>query len=192
MAEQDVIDAVRSRRSRSSASLTRPRRQDGTATRSRREQLQRLWPPQRQQALTTGGDSRHGPRSRDRGRTRRRRRCDQIISAEEPDAQEVDALIKKVGRTALAIPGDLRMNHSARSWSSKTVQGLGGLDIIVSKRRPTADPRLYPRRLIGRFRRDHEDQRLHAVLDHEGRAAPSQARLLYHRHDIRTGLRSFL
>jgi NAD(P)-dependent dehydrogenase (short-subunit alcohol dehydrogenase family) len=51
---------------------------------------------------------------------------------EEPDAQEVIALIKAEGRTALAIPGDLRDEKFCQELVRRTVDGLGGLDIVVS------------------------------------------------------------
>ncbi|MET3912487.1 NAD(P)-dependent dehydrogenase (short-subunit alcohol dehydrogenase family) [Bradyrhizobium sp. S3.3.6] len=54
------------------------------------------------------------------------------LPAEEPDAQEVIALIKKEGRTGLAIPGDLKEEAFCRKLVEQAVQGLGGLDIIVN------------------------------------------------------------
>jgi len=51
---------------------------------------------------------------------------------EEPDAQEVIALIKKEGRTGLAIPGDLKDEAFCKRLVEQAVQGLGGLDIIVN------------------------------------------------------------
>jgi NAD(P)-dependent dehydrogenase (short-subunit alcohol dehydrogenase family) len=51
---------------------------------------------------------------------------------EEPDAQEVIALIRKAGRKAIAIPGDLRDETFCKALVQKTVEGLGGLDILVS------------------------------------------------------------
>ena len=51
---------------------------------------------------------------------------------EEEDAQEVIALIKKEGRTALAIPGDLRDEAFCTGLVEQAVRGLGGLDIVVS------------------------------------------------------------
>jgi NAD(P)-dependent dehydrogenase (short-subunit alcohol dehydrogenase family) len=52
--------------------------------------------------------------------------------SEEPDAHEVIALIKAEGRKALAIPGDLRDEAFCNKLVEETVNGLGGLDIIVS------------------------------------------------------------
>ena len=54
------------------------------------------------------------------------------LSAEEPDAGEVVALIKKEGRICLPIPGDLREEAFCQRLVSEAVRGLGGLDIVVS------------------------------------------------------------
>src|SRR6201996_1770518 len=51
---------------------------------------------------------------------------------EEPDATEVIDLIRAEGRVALAIPGDLRDEKFCRQLVERAVQGLGGLDILVS------------------------------------------------------------
>jgi NAD(P)-dependent dehydrogenase (short-subunit alcohol dehydrogenase family) len=51
---------------------------------------------------------------------------------EEPDAQEVIALIRKAGRKGIAIPGDLRDEAFCRQLVAKAVEGLGGLDILVN------------------------------------------------------------
>ena len=53
------------------------------------------------------------------------------LSAEEPDAQEVIALIRKEGRSGLAIPGDLIDEAFCKRLVEQAVQGLGGLDIVV-------------------------------------------------------------
>src|SRR5690348_7972935 len=83
-------------------------------------------------ALITGGDSGMG---RAAAIAYAREGADVAINyvpAEEPDAQEVIALIKKEGRTGLAIPGDLRDEAFCRRLVEQAVQGLGGLDIIVN------------------------------------------------------------
>ena len=54
------------------------------------------------------------------------------LPAEEPDAQEVVALIKAEGRRALALPGDLREEAFCSKLVADAVSGLGGLDILVS------------------------------------------------------------
>lgn len=83
-------------------------------------------------ALITGGDSGMG---RAAAIAYAREGADVAINYhpnEEPDAQEVVALIKKEGRTALAIPGDLRDEAFCRNLVDQAVRGLGGLDILVS------------------------------------------------------------
>jgi NAD(P)-dependent dehydrogenase (short-subunit alcohol dehydrogenase family) len=51
---------------------------------------------------------------------------------EEPDAKEVMELIHAAGRKGVAIPGDLRQEAFCKSLVEKAVNGLGGLDIVVS------------------------------------------------------------
>jgi NAD(P)-dependent dehydrogenase (short-subunit alcohol dehydrogenase family) len=83
-------------------------------------------------ALITGGDSGMG---RAAAIAYAREGADVAINylpAEEADAQEVIALIKKEGRTGLAIPGDLKEEGFCRKLVEQAVQGLGGLDIIVN------------------------------------------------------------
>ncbi len=83
-------------------------------------------------ALITGGDSGMG---RAAAIAYAREGADVAINylpAEEPDAQEVIALIKKEGRTGLAIPGDLKDEAFCSKLVEQAVQGLGGLDIIVN------------------------------------------------------------
>jgi NAD(P)-dependent dehydrogenase (short-subunit alcohol dehydrogenase family) len=83
-------------------------------------------------ALITGGDSGMG---RAAAIAYAREGADVAINylpAEEPDAQEVIALIKKEGRIGLAIPGDIRQEAFCKQLVEKAVQGLGGLDILVS------------------------------------------------------------
>lgn len=83
-------------------------------------------------ALITGGDSGMG---RAAAIAFAREGADVAINylaAEEPDAREVIDLIKAEGRTALAIPGDLRDEAFCVSLVDQAVKGLGGLDILVS------------------------------------------------------------
>ncbi|MBB4381676.1 NAD(P)-dependent dehydrogenase, short-chain alcohol dehydrogenase family [Bradyrhizobium sp. Rc3b] len=83
-------------------------------------------------ALITGGDSGMG---RAAAIAYAREGADVAINylaAEEPDAQEVIALIKKEGRTGLAIPGDLQEEAFCKRLVEQTVRDLGGLDIIVN------------------------------------------------------------
>ena len=83
-------------------------------------------------ALITGGDSGMG---RAAAIAFAREGADVAINylaAEEPDAQEVMALIRGAGRKAVAIPGDLRDEAFCQSLVAQAVQQLGGLDILVS------------------------------------------------------------
>ena len=83
-------------------------------------------------ALITGGDSGMG---RAAAIAYAREGADVAINyypTEEPDAQEVIALIKAEGRKAIAIPGDLRDEHFCTQLVAKAIEGLGGLDIVVS------------------------------------------------------------
>ncbi|HEX2606548.1 MAG TPA: SDR family oxidoreductase [Flavisolibacter sp.] len=83
-------------------------------------------------ALITGGDSGMG---RAAAIAYAREGADVAINylpAEEPDAREVIALIKAEGRKAVAIPGDLREEAFCKRLVAEAVQGLGGLDIVVS------------------------------------------------------------
>ncbi len=83
-------------------------------------------------ALITGGDSGMG---RAAAIAYAREGADVAINylpAEEPDAQEVIALIEQEGRTGLAIPGDLQAEAFCKQLVEQAVQGLGGLDIVVN------------------------------------------------------------
>jgi NAD(P)-dependent dehydrogenase (short-subunit alcohol dehydrogenase family) len=83
-------------------------------------------------ALITGGDSGMG---RAAAIAFAREGADVAISyypAEEPDAQQVIALIKGAGRLALALPGDIREEAFCRKLVADAVNGLGGLDIVIS------------------------------------------------------------
>jgi NAD(P)-dependent dehydrogenase (short-subunit alcohol dehydrogenase family) len=83
-------------------------------------------------ALITGGDSGMG---RAAAIAFAREGADVAINyfpTEEPDAQQVMALIKQEGRVGLAIPGDLRDEAFCRKLVQQAVDGLGGLDIVVS------------------------------------------------------------
>lgn len=54
------------------------------------------------------------------------------LPSEEPDAQEVVALIEKAGRKAVALPGDITEEAFCASLVQNAHQQLGGLDILVS------------------------------------------------------------
>ena len=83
-------------------------------------------------ALITGGDSGMG---RAAAIAYAREGADVAINyfpTEEPDAQEVIALIKAEGRKAIALSGDLRDEAFCQKLVADAVSGLGGLDILVS------------------------------------------------------------
>ena len=83
-------------------------------------------------ALITGGDSGMG---RAAAIAFAREGADVAINyypTEEPDAQEVIALIKAEGRKAIAIPGDLRDEAFCKKLVAEAVAQLGGLDILVN------------------------------------------------------------
>jgi NAD(P)-dependent dehydrogenase (short-subunit alcohol dehydrogenase family) len=83
-------------------------------------------------ALITGGDSGMG---RAAAIAFAREGADVAINyfpTEEPDAQQVIELIKQEGRIGLAIPGDLRDEAFCKQLVQQAVDGLGGLDIVVS------------------------------------------------------------
>ncbi len=83
-------------------------------------------------ALITGGDSGMG---RAAAIAYAREGADVVINyfpTEEPDAQEVIALIKAEGRKAIAIPGDLREEKFCQQLVQQAVEALGGLDIVVN------------------------------------------------------------
>jgi NAD(P)-dependent dehydrogenase (short-subunit alcohol dehydrogenase family) len=87
---------------------------------------------QGRKALITGGDSGMG---RAAAIAFAREGADVAINyypTEEPDAREVIELIKAAGRKAVAIPGDLRDAEFCRRLVNQAVEGLGGLDILVS------------------------------------------------------------
>lgn len=54
------------------------------------------------------------------------------LPAEEEDAREVVALIKKAGRKAVALPGDIRDESFCQQLVSQATESLGGLDILVN------------------------------------------------------------
>ena len=83
-------------------------------------------------ALITGGDSGMG---RAAAIAYAREGADVAISyypTEEPDAKEVEELIHAEGRKCIKIPGDLRQQKYCVDLVNRAVQGLGGLDIVVS------------------------------------------------------------
>jgi NAD(P)-dependent dehydrogenase (short-subunit alcohol dehydrogenase family) len=54
------------------------------------------------------------------------------LPVEEPDAQDVVKLIQAEGRKAIPLPGDIRDEGFCKKIVDDAVNGLGGLDILVS------------------------------------------------------------
>jgi NAD(P)-dependent dehydrogenase (short-subunit alcohol dehydrogenase family) len=82
-------------------------------------------------ALITGGDSGIG---RAAAIAFAREGADVAISYlpdEEADARQVIDLIEAEGRTAVALPGDIKDEAWCRTMVERAVSGLGGLDILV-------------------------------------------------------------
>jgi NAD(P)-dependent dehydrogenase (short-subunit alcohol dehydrogenase family) len=87
---------------------------------------------QGRKALITGGDSGMG---RAAAIAFAREGADVAISYhpdEEPDAREVIDLIRKEGRVAVALPGDIRDEALCNRIVADAVRQLGGLDILVN------------------------------------------------------------
>lgn len=54
------------------------------------------------------------------------------LPEEEPDAVEVVAVIEKVGRKAVAVPGDIREPKYSATLVTTALNGFGRLDIVVN------------------------------------------------------------
>ncbi|WP_156678250.1 SDR family oxidoreductase [Sphingomonas profundi] len=83
-------------------------------------------------ALLTGGDSGIG---RAAAIAYAREGADVAINyypTEEPDAKEVEALIRQAGRKAVLLPADIRTQSACEKLVRDAVKGLGGLDILVN------------------------------------------------------------
>jgi NAD(P)-dependent dehydrogenase (short-subunit alcohol dehydrogenase family) len=83
-------------------------------------------------ALITGGDSGIG---RAVALAFAREGADVVISylpEEEDDAQETARLVKDAGRTVVTAPGDIRDEQHCSALVQRTVDELGGLDILVN------------------------------------------------------------
>jgi NAD(P)-dependent dehydrogenase (short-subunit alcohol dehydrogenase family) len=83
-------------------------------------------------ALITGGDSGMG---RAAAIAFAREGADVAINYlpdEQPDADEVIALIRAAGQKAVALPGDIRQESFCRELVGRAVESLNGLDILVS------------------------------------------------------------
>ena len=83
-------------------------------------------------ALVTGGDSGIG---RAVAIAYAREGADVAISylaAEAEDAAETEHWVKQAGRRALLLPGDIRNADWCREMVARTVQELGGIDVLVN------------------------------------------------------------
>jgi NAD(P)-dependent dehydrogenase (short-subunit alcohol dehydrogenase family) len=54
------------------------------------------------------------------------------LESEQPDADEVIALVEKAGRRAVAVPGDLSTEEGNKALIETAVHELGGIDVLVS------------------------------------------------------------
>jgi NAD(P)-dependent dehydrogenase (short-subunit alcohol dehydrogenase family) len=134
-------------------------------------------------ALVTGGDSGMG---RAAAIAFAREGADVAIGYfpdEEPDAQEVIKLIRDAGRKALALPGDIRSEAVCGEIVSRAINGLGGLDILVSNagRQQAHDS------ILGISTEQFDwtmKQYLRAVLDYQSGSAQHARRVLHHRDDL--------
>lgn len=82
-------------------------------------------------ALITGGDSGIG---RAIAIAYAREGADLLIAYlnEDKDAQEVKALVEQEGRKAVLVSGDIRSAEHCRNLVKRTVDELGGIDILVN------------------------------------------------------------
>lgn len=83
-------------------------------------------------ALITGGDSGMGRAAAIAFAREGAHVAINYYPTEEPDAQEVIALMKAAGVNGIAIPGDLRNEQFCRQMVAEAVEKLGGLDILVN------------------------------------------------------------
>jgi len=83
-------------------------------------------------AIVTGGDSGIG---RATAIAFAREGADIVLNyleSEEPDAQEVIEIIKKVGRKVVPVPADLSKEETSKLLVQKALDELGGLDIVAN------------------------------------------------------------
>ena len=83
-------------------------------------------------ALITGGDSGIGAATAIAFAREGAHVALSYLPEEEEDAQRIAGLIRDAGVTALTFPGDLKDAEYCRELVQKTVDGLGGLDIVVN------------------------------------------------------------
>jgi NAD(P)-dependent dehydrogenase (short-subunit alcohol dehydrogenase family) len=83
-------------------------------------------------ALVTGGDSGIG---RAVALAFAREGADVVVSylpAEEQDGQETARLVRDAGRKAVTVPGDITDEQHCRALVQRTVDELGGIDLLVN------------------------------------------------------------
>ncbi len=82
-------------------------------------------------AIVTGGDSGIG---RAVAIAFAREGADVLVSylSEDEDAQETARLIEEAGRTAVLVPGDIRVADHCRSIVDRALQAFGRLDVLVN------------------------------------------------------------
>jgi NAD(P)-dependent dehydrogenase (short-subunit alcohol dehydrogenase family) len=83
-------------------------------------------------ALVTGGDSGIG---RAVAIAFAREGADVVLAhlpEEETDAQETARWVKEAGRTAVTVPGDIQDEAHCETLVARTVEELGGLDVLVN------------------------------------------------------------
>jgi NAD(P)-dependent dehydrogenase (short-subunit alcohol dehydrogenase family) len=83
-------------------------------------------------ALITGGDSGMGRAAAIAYAREGAHVAINYLPDEEPDAEEVIALIEQEGRKAVSLPGDLRDEAFCERLVDDAVMALGGLDILVN------------------------------------------------------------
>jgi NAD(P)-dependent dehydrogenase (short-subunit alcohol dehydrogenase family) len=87
---------------------------------------------QGKRAVITGGDSGIG---RAVAIAFAREGADVVLSyleEEEPDARETARWVRDAGRKAVSVPGDIRSEEHCEAIISRTVEELGGIDILVN------------------------------------------------------------
>lgn len=83
-------------------------------------------------ALVTGGDSGIGRAAAIAFALEGADVAINYLPAEEPDARQVIAIVRKAGRKAIAIPGDIREEAFCQKLVADAAHGLDGLDILVN------------------------------------------------------------
>jgi NAD(P)-dependent dehydrogenase (short-subunit alcohol dehydrogenase family) len=83
-------------------------------------------------ALITGGDSGIGAATAIAFAREGAHVAISYLPEEEEDAQRIAGILREAGATVLTLPGDLKDPQYCRDLVAQTVEGLGGLDILVN------------------------------------------------------------